>query len=155
MLYGPVTILYERFNVLLGARDEQRGKEAVEVLKKEGIDAKALVLDVTNQNTTDDAVRFIEEEYGHLDVLINNAGVFLEDGILPSQTKLTTLRETFEVNFFGVFAITKGLLPLLKKSLAGRIVNVSSGQGPLTRSSSKDSARFSWLTIVQRLRLIC
>ena len=129
------------FKVLIGARDEQRGKEAVETLKNEGIDAKALVLDVINQYTIDDAIKFIEEEYGHLDVLINNAGIFLEDGVLPSQLKFTTLKETFEVNFFGVFAITRALLPLLRKSIAGRIVNVSSGQGSLTRSSSNDSSR--------------
>ena len=129
------------YRVLLGARDEERGKEAVETLKKEGIDAQLLVLDVTNQDTIDNAVKFIEEEYGHLDILINNAGVFFEKGVLPSQLKLATLRETFEVNFFGVFAMTTALLSLLKKSTGGRIVNVSSGQGSLTRSSSPDSTR--------------
>lgn len=72
------------YQVLLGARDEERGKEAVETLKKEGFDAQLLVLDVTNQNTIDHAVKFIEEEYGHLDILINNAGVFFEKGVLPT-----------------------------------------------------------------------
>lgn len=127
--------------VLLGARDEERGNKAVETLKKEGIDAQLLVLDVTNQDTIDHAVKFIEKEYGHLDILINNAGVFFEKGVLPSQLKMKILRETFEVNFFGVFAMTTALLPLLKKSTGGRIVNVSSGQGSLTRSSRPDSTR--------------
>lgn len=127
--------------VLLGARDEARGREAVETLIKEGIDAQLLVLDVTNQDTIDKAVTFIREAYGRLDILINNAGVFLEKGVLPSELKPATLRETFEVNFFGVFAVTAALLPLLKKSAGGRIVNVSSGQGSLTRSSSPEAAR--------------
>ena len=129
------------YTVLLGARDGERGEKAVATLRKEGINAQLLVLDVTNQNTIDNAVKFIEKKYGHLDILINNAGVFLEKGVLPSQLKLATLRETFEVNFFGVFAVTSALLPLLKKSDGGRIVNVSSGQGSLTRSSGPDAIR--------------
>ncbi|MBB3186245.1 SDR family oxidoreductase [Microbacter margulisiae] len=129
------------YRVLLGARDGERGNKAVESLMEEGIDAQLLVLDVTNQATIDHAVRFIEDKYGYLDILINNAGIFLEKGVLPSQLTMATLRETFEVNFFGVFAVTTALLPLLKKSAAGRIVNVSSGQGSLTRSSSPDATR--------------
>jgi len=129
------------YKVLLGIRDKERGQKAVDALKEEGIDAQLIVLDVTSQNTIDNAVKFIEKEYGHLDILINNAGVFLEKGVLPSQLKLTTLRETFEVNFFGAFAMITAMLPLLKKSTGGRIVNVSSGQGSLTRSSGPDSTR--------------
>lgn len=129
------------YKILLGSRDEIRGKKAVETLKNENIDAQLLVLDVTNQNTIDNAVKFIKEEYGQLDILINNAGIFLEKGLLPSELKLTTLKDTFEVNFFGVFAIITALLPLLKKSDKARIVNVSSGQGSLTRSSSNKNTR--------------
>ena len=99
------------------------------------------MLDVSDQRTIDNAVDFIEKEYGYLDVLINNAGVFLEKGILPSQLEMKTLRNTFEVNFFGVFAMTTALLPLLKNSTGGRIVNVSSGQGSLTRNSGAHSGR--------------
>lgn len=129
------------YKVLLGARDEERGNKAVESLKQEDIDAQLVVLDVTHQDTIDNAVKFIEDHYGYLDILVNNAGIFLEKGMLPSQLTMATLRETFEVNFFGVFAITTALLPLLKKSAAGRIVNVSSGQGSLTRSSRPEATR--------------
>jgi NAD(P)-dependent dehydrogenase (short-subunit alcohol dehydrogenase family) len=127
--------------ILLGARDEKRGQKAVETLKKENIDSQLLLIDVTQPDTIDHAVRFIETAYGRLDILINNAGVFLEKGIIPSELPLAMVRETFEVNFFGAFAMTVALLPLLRKSAAGRIVNVSSGQGSLTRNSLEESTR--------------
>ena len=129
------------YKVLLGARDKKLGDEAARFLRDEGIDAKFLMLDVADQQTIDEAFNIIEEEIGYLDVLINNAGVFLEDGILPTQLSLAMLKETFDVNFFGVFSVTTTFLPLIKKSSAGRIINVSSGQGSLTRSSSPDSKR--------------
>lgn len=129
------------YTVLIGARDESRGKEAAGTLKSEGIDAVPVILDITRQDTMNSTLRFIENEYGRLDVLVNNAGIFLEKGILPSKLDLQDLKETFEVNFFGIFALTMALLPLLRDSAAGRIVQVSSGQGSLTRASGNDSGR--------------
>jgi NAD(P)-dependent dehydrogenase (short-subunit alcohol dehydrogenase family) len=129
------------FTVLLGARNATSGTTAADTLKSEGIDAAFVLLDVTDQATIGQAVRLIGEKYGRLDVLINNAGVFLEKGRLPGQLDLQTLRNTFEVNFFGVFAVTTAFLPLLQRSSAGRIVNVSSGQGSLERSSRAGTGR--------------
>ena len=129
------------YNIIIGSRDKKLGEAAVATLTNEGINAQCLILDVNDENTIDDAFKFIEKKDGHLDVLINNAGVFLEKGMLPSQLEMKKLRKTFDVNFFGVFSMTTIMLPLLKKSPAGRIVNVSSGQGSLTRSSNADSGR--------------
>jgi NAD(P)-dependent dehydrogenase (short-subunit alcohol dehydrogenase family) len=117
------------FTVLLGARNSDRGKEAEEALVKEGIKAHFVLLDVTKQDTIDKAATFIDNNYGSLDVLINNAGIAVEKGRQPSQLDTQDLKETFETNFFGLFAVTKAMLPLLMKSTAGRIVNVSSGRG--------------------------
>lgn len=117
------------FTVLLGARNSDKGKEAEETLVKEGIKAHFVLLDVTKQDTIDKAATFIENDYGSLDVLINNAGIAVEKGRQPSQLDTQDLKETFETNFFGLFAVTKSMLPLLMKSTAGRIVNVSSGRG--------------------------
>jgi len=126
--------------VLLGARDEEKGREAVSVLINEGIDTRFLLLDVTRHGTINHARELIEKEYGYLDVLINNAGIYLDNESTPSQLELSVLKETFETNFFGVFAMIKAMLPLLIKSdEGGRIVNVSSGQGSLTRNSSPNS----------------
>ena len=120
--------------VLLGVRDENRGREAAEKLKTEHIDAHVVQLDVTNQATIDAAVNHIESEFGKLDILVNNAGVAI-DNALPSQLDIEILRRTYDTNVFGVFALTKAMLPLLRKSDAGRIVNMSSGLGSLAQNT--------------------
>ncbi len=119
--------------VLLGARDAGRGAEAAEELQNEGLDAHAVTLDVTDAASITAAAQKIESDFGRLDVLVNNAGIAQDSGP-ASQTTLDTLRRTYETNVFGVFAVTQALLPLLKKSEAGRIVNLSSGLGSLTQN---------------------
>ncbi len=123
--------------VLIGARDEGRGAEAAAELTKEGINAHAVPLDVTDQASINAAAHRIESDYGRLDVLVNNAGIAL-DGGPASALDVDTLRRTYETNVFGVFAATQAMLPLLKKSEAGRIVNMSSGLGSLTQNSDPD-----------------
>ena len=120
--------------VLIGARDAGRGAEAAAELKQQGIDAHAISLDVTDGTSISAVVRQVEKDYGRLDVLINNAGIAL-DGGPASALDVDTLRRTFETNVFGVFAVTQAFLPLLRKSEAGRIVNLSSGLGSLTQNS--------------------
>lgn len=120
--------------VLLGVRDEKRGHEAAERLQAEHIDAHVVQLDVTNQNTIDTAASYIDSEFGKLDILVNNAGIAI-DSVPPSQLDIEDLRRTYDTNVFGVFAVTKAMLPLLRKSDAGRIVNMSSGLGSLTQNS--------------------
>lgn len=127
------------YEIILGCRNENRGFEAVTLLEKENIKAKTLILDVTNPTSIHSAVEKIEQEYGLLDILINNAGVFLEGNIPPSELELSVLKNTYETNVFGVFSITKAMLPLLKKSSSGRIVNLSSGLGSLTLNSEPTS----------------
>ena len=120
--------------VLLGARDLGRGEEAASELKANGAQAHAVQLDVTDEASIAEAARRIEQEFGGLDVLVNNAGIAL-DRVPPSQIDLDTLRRTYETNVFGVIAVTQAMLPMLKKSDAGRIVNLSSGLGSLAQNS--------------------
>lgn len=120
--------------VLIGARDMERGEVAAAEIKASGANAYAVHLDVTDEASITEAARRIESEFGTLDVLVNNAGIAL-DQVPPSQLDLDTLRRTYETNVFGVFAVTKAMLPLLQKSDAGRIVNLSSGLGSLTQNS--------------------
>jgi len=108
------------FTVLFGVRNGDRGKKAEEDLVKEGIKARFVLLDVTKQDTIDKAAALIDNDYGSLDVLINNAGIAVEKGRQLSQLDVQDLRETFETNFFGLFAVTKSMLPLLMKSPAGK-----------------------------------
>src|SRR5262245_12651090 len=121
--------------VLLGARDEQRGKEAAAKLQSEGMDVQFLRLDVNDQSTHKEARDFIEDKFGKLDILVNNAGIALDLNQKPSEVDMQTIRKTFDTNFFGVISVTQALLPLVRKSEAGRIVNVSSGLGSLTQHS--------------------
>jgi len=127
--------------VLLGARDLAKGEVAAAALKKEGLDARALKLDVVNPADVKAVAEKIEKEFGRLDILINNAGVMLEPigGNNASTVSDETVRKTFDTNFFAVIAVTRALLPLLQKSDAGRIVNVSSILGSLTLHATEGS----------------
>ena len=121
--------------VLVGARDETRGREAVDKLVAMGIDARPVQLDVTDSNSVDKATAWIEGEFeGKLDVLVNNAGIALE-ACAPSQTDLAKFKATYETNVFGPFVVLKAMLPLLKRAGAARVVNVSSGLGSLALNS--------------------
>ncbi|HEY2040286.1 MAG TPA: SDR family oxidoreductase [Edaphobacter sp.] len=127
--------------VLLGARDLAKGQAAVDQLKKEGIDARAVKLDVVNPADVKAVAELIGKEFGKLDILVNNAGVMTEaiGGNTTTTVSEKTLRETFETNFFSVISVTHALLPLLKKSDAGRIVNVSSILGSLGLHATEGS----------------
>lgn len=129
----------QNVKVLIGARDETRGREAVEKLQKEGFDAEFVLIDVTNEKTLEAVAEYVEKTYGKLDILVNNAGITVEYGLAPGEINLEKIRETFDTNFFGVIAVTKNFLPLVKKSESGRIVNVSSGLGSLTLHSDPNS----------------
>ena len=120
--------------VLVGARDKGRGEEAAAELTAGGADAHAVLLDVTDSATIDAAAAKVESDHGRLDVLVNNAGIALDTGP-ASALEMDALRRTYDTNVFGVFAITKAFLPLLKRSDAGRIVNVSSGLGSLSQNA--------------------
>jgi NAD(P)-dependent dehydrogenase (short-subunit alcohol dehydrogenase family) len=127
--------------VLLAARDLAKAEEAAATLKKEGIDARAIKLDVDRPADYGDVARTIEKDFGVLDILVNNAGIFL-DNRGPNETSTTSekvLRRTFDTNFFAVVSLTQALLPLLRKSKAGRIVNLSSILGSLTLHATKGS----------------
>jgi NAD(P)-dependent dehydrogenase (short-subunit alcohol dehydrogenase family) len=127
--------------ILVGARDLSRGEQAAEVLRGVGVDAQAVELDVVNEADRVAVAKLIEKEFGRLDILINNAGVMLDGrkGNETSTTSQSLLRETFETNFFAVVALTQELLPLLRKSEAGRIVNLSSILASLTLHATEGS----------------
>lgn len=135
------------YTVLLGSRDPEKGMAAAEQLRKEGINATAVKLDVTSQADIDAVAKLIEEQFGGvLDVLVNNAGVMFEKGWttnITSEIKMEELRATFEANVFAPFALTKALLPALKKAQAARVVNVSSILGSMALQGTKGSATYN------------
>lgn len=135
--------------VLLGARNEEKGKEAAQTLKNEGLDVEFIQLDVDDAKTHQSAAKQIEENFGKLDILINNAGIFLDESengvpVQASKTSLDIFRKTFETNFFNTIAVTQQFVPLIKKSDAGRIVFLSSGLGSLNLHSDPTSEIYNW-----------
>ncbi|MFF1838708.1 SDR family NAD(P)-dependent oxidoreductase [Streptomyces sp. NPDC058231] len=132
--------------VLVGARDARRGEEAAAALRAAGGHAHAVTLDVTDQATALAAAQQIEERFGHLDVLINNAGISGSGQVspedahdqVPSSVDLDMVRAVFETNVFGVIAVTNAMLPLLRRSSGPRIVNVSSAAGSLALAADPD-----------------
>ncbi|HSR36211.1 MAG TPA: SDR family oxidoreductase [Desulfurivibrionaceae bacterium] len=129
--------------VLLTARDRRRGEAATAELMAEGLPVHFVALDVTNSGQIHNVRHHLENHYGHLDILVNNAGTISPEEPLFGNSAATVspdvLRRTFDVNFFGLVELTQALLPLLTKSPAGRIVNVSSILGSLTVHSDPDS----------------
>jgi NAD(P)-dependent dehydrogenase (short-subunit alcohol dehydrogenase family) len=114
-------------HVVLGARDRTKGVDAALKLQAEGLDVEALTLDVTDAASIAAAVKEIEKKFGRLDILINNAGIAVQNGSKKvSDETLDVWRKTFDTNLFALIAVTQAFLPLLKKAPAGRIVNLSS-----------------------------
>jgi NAD(P)-dependent dehydrogenase (short-subunit alcohol dehydrogenase family) len=134
------------FAVVLGSRDEARGRGAADKLRSAGVErVEAFRFDVTRLEDHRQIARHLKERYGKLDVLVNNAGIHLEQADYQSGFNTTStvtpeiLRQVFETNFFSLVALTQSLLPLLRESPAGRIVNLSSVLGSLSLHSNPSS----------------
>jgi NAD(P)-dependent dehydrogenase (short-subunit alcohol dehydrogenase family) len=148
--------------VVIGSRDSGRGEAAAQTLKTEGINAYSVKLEVTNADDIAALPVYFEAQFGRLDILVNNAGVIAEqEGVTPE-----VLRQTYEANVIAPFALTQALLPLLKASPSGRIVNQSSALGSLTLNASGDlpltwmlpgynssKAALNMLTVIQAAQL--
>lgn len=125
--------------VLLGARDEVRGKQAADALAEDGLPVTPVRIDVTDGASIADAARDIEARHGRLDILVNNAGIAGPFQVPPSTATVDAMRQVYETNVFGVVAVTNALLPLLRRSPAGRIVNLGSHVGALTLASNQET----------------
>ncbi|WP_428310711.1 SDR family oxidoreductase [Hydrocarboniphaga sp.] len=120
-------------HVIVGARRIEQGNEAVQQIKQAGFDAEALQLDVGDSASIQAAAAEIGKRHGRLDILVNNAGILGDQVEKPSQQTLPSWRQVFDINLFGLVEVTNALLPLLHKSGAGRIVNVSSLLGSIAQ----------------------
>lgn len=128
--------------VILAARQLNAAQDAAAKLTNEGFTAYGIQLDVTNEAERKAAAQYINDQFGKLDILVNNAGVAPKTSLFDAKTAATTAEEfqhVFETNFFSVVHLTNELLPLIKKSDAGRIVNLSSILGSLTLHAQEDS----------------
>ncbi|MBS1806066.1 MAG: SDR family oxidoreductase [Acidobacteria bacterium] len=135
----------EDVKVIIGSRQKSAGDEALAKLRAAGVDADVLEFDITKAADYQTAYDYFDSKYGRLDILINNAGV--AGGTFPGEgpehraadVPLDVLRRVFETNFFAQVALTKTLLPLIRKSPAGRIVNLSSILGSLNLQADPKS----------------
>jgi NAD(P)-dependent dehydrogenase (short-subunit alcohol dehydrogenase family) len=129
--------------VLMAGRNADSIGEAAATLRSEGLTVEPVVLDVSNSAQIEAARAMIEARFGHLDILINNAGIIADDGGFMHNNATTVtpeeLRQSFEVNLFAVIGLTQALLPLIREAKAGRIVNLSSIIASLTVHSAPDS----------------
>ena len=115
--------------VILGVRESANGQKALEALISQGIKAEVVHYDAKDESTNEEVFKYIHNKHGKLDILINNAGILLETLVgknSSSSVSQQVLRETFNTNLFAVVSLTQKLLPLVMKSEAGRIVNLSS-----------------------------
>ncbi|MFT7267003.1 MAG: NAD(P)-dependent dehydrogenase (short-subunit alcohol dehydrogenase family) [Porticoccus sp.] len=128
--------------LLIGSRKLSNGQLAVNQLQALGYNAETIHYDAREPRLVDAVCKHIDDKYGKLDVLVNNAGILLEqvmDKNSSSSVSPAVLEETFQINVFAIVVLTQKLLPLIKKSDAGRIVNLSSILGSHTLHSMKNS----------------
>ncbi|MGR4031065.1 SDR family NAD(P)-dependent oxidoreductase, partial [Bacillus sp. ZZQ-131] len=118
------------YHVFLGARNEQLGQQAVDSLNVSNV--SYIQVDISNSQSIQEATKKIHETTDHLHLLINNAGIALDFNTLPSELNIETLRQGFEVNFFGTFQMIQAFLPLLKNSSNSKILNVTTDMASLT-----------------------
>jgi NAD(P)-dependent dehydrogenase (short-subunit alcohol dehydrogenase family) len=131
--------------VIIGSRDQKQGEEAAAKLRAAGVNTEVLKFDITNSADHQAAYDYFNSKYGCLDILVNNAGVAA--GKFPgtgpehsaADVPLDILDKVFATNFFAQVALTKKLLPLIRKSPAGRIVNLSSILGSLALHADPNS----------------
>jgi NAD(P)-dependent dehydrogenase (short-subunit alcohol dehydrogenase family) len=125
--------------VLLGARDVQAGEARAAALRTEGLDVQRIAIDLNDAATINSAAKDIDARFGHLDILINNAGVMLDGDGFPSVADPQVIRDILDTNFVATVIVTQKMLPLLKKSKHGRIVNVSSSVGSMWWNGDPDN----------------
>ncbi|MFM9889866.1 MAG: SDR family oxidoreductase [Rickettsiales bacterium] len=115
--------------IILSGRDKTKVELASAELTKEGGAITPLVLATSDEASVEAAAAYIEQRFGRLDVLVNNAGGNFDSDQLTTSVSMAYAQETFELNVLGTWRVTQHMLPLLRKSKHGRIVNVSSGAG--------------------------
>ncbi len=119
------------FHTVMASRDEEKGERAAEEIRSHGGKATALALDVSSSESIRSAVRQFGSIADRLDVLINNAGVYPDEGFNILTLPRERLSQTFQTNTFGALEVTQAFLPYLRKSESARVINVSSGYGRL------------------------
>jgi NAD(P)-dependent dehydrogenase (short-subunit alcohol dehydrogenase family) len=135
------------YAVILTARDPAKGRAAVRVLAREGLDVTFHQLDVTDAASIKRFARHLRRKVGRLDVLVNNAGIYLEGGYVDDRLpesifdeSIDKVRVTMETNLYGPYQLCQALIPLMREGGYGRVVNVSSRSGQLNEMGGREAA---------------
>lgn len=126
--------------VILTARDRLQGTRAAEALRAEGLAVDFLPLNVTSEAAVVALHAQVQERYGRLDVLVNNAGVYLDEGVSVFDVPMDQFRLTMDTNFYGPLYLCRAFVPLMRRTGYGRVVNVSSGYGSMAEMSGRVAA---------------
>ncbi|MGC9930931.1 SDR family oxidoreductase [Priestia aryabhattai] len=124
------------FKVILTSRNSESGHKAVQKLKDSHLDVSFLTMDINNQTSIRQAAATVNEQYGRLDVLINNAGIYLDKNQTLVNMDPSVLEKTLTTNFFGAYHVIRSFMPLMEQQAYGRIINVSSEYGAMSEMSS-------------------
>jgi NAD(P)-dependent dehydrogenase (short-subunit alcohol dehydrogenase family) len=116
---------------ILAARDADKAKQAARELADQGLSVVGRQLDVTDADSVARLARSVAEEFGRLDVLVNNAGILLDREEKGTTVNLDAVRRTLETNVLGAWRVAQAFAPLLTRSGRGRVVNISSQLGQL------------------------
>ncbi|MBB6672124.1 SDR family NAD(P)-dependent oxidoreductase [Cohnella nanjingensis] len=116
-------------HVLIGCRDEDKGRNTVEELRREGLAVELQIVDVNDIESVRMMAETLNRQYGRLDVLVNNAGILRDHGVSVLDVEESVIKETLETNYFGALRMIQAAIPLMKEHKYGRIVNLSSGLG--------------------------
>lgn len=134
--------------VLMSARDPERGRTAASKIAEDGLDVSSLPLDVTDEGSLAAAARHVWLDHGRLDILINNAAISTDRGRTPAELPIRDLREVLETNTIGAAATIHHFLPLLRRSDAALIGNVSSGLGTVDFMTKPDQQLAAYTTLL-------
>ncbi|MCM5556969.1 SDR family oxidoreductase [Pleomorphomonas sp. JP5] len=130
-------------SVIIGTRDPQRGRAATDDLAARGCEVEAIRIDLDDGDSILAAAETIRARHGRLDILVNNAGIVGSEDGPPSSASPEAVRRIMATNFIGTLAVTQAMLPLLRRSSAGRIVNLSSSLGSLAVNGDPTSPYYS------------
>src|SRR2546427_3252412 len=127
-------LVEDGFTVVLGSRDPAKGEDAAALLREDGLDVRVHQLDVTDQESVDRLARFVEDELGRCDVLVNNAGINCH--ARAAEMDMAVAEEVWQTNGLGAWRLAVAVVPMMRRRGWGRIVNVSSGAGSLASMGS-------------------
>ncbi|MFD0695306.1 SDR family oxidoreductase [Paenibacillus sp. GCM10027628] len=130
------------FHVLLAGRTAAAGREAARMIAHSGLDVSFVEMDIDDPKSIFAAADLVREQYGRVDVVVNNAAIYLDEGERLAETELPVLERTMRTNFLGAYYVVRAFLPFMQEQNYGRIVNISSGYGEYSAMDSEGTGAY-------------